>query len=369
MNDSARGGRPAGWRASDLGRTGARSAIAVLDVRGRILSSFAYGLPASVFEDTSAAVEPPSGVEPETPAGGRVSPDRADPSLAGISSPPQGSPSPPVLAPTFLRVLSLTVPLLRGDATVVHDGRAVCRIAVLLSTEWDNLPFLTLGDPLLRSLGTGGAERYDEYFGGTPLFVAYSPSGEVLVPSAEQVAPLSASLLRTKTPLWTTTLFGGTEYGPICSRRLMVRARSGTSRRRASRPPPGCFARSDCRFPVALLLPRHVDPQDARPPGPSGPGALDPSLRGELLQRVQAVVLTCALVPLVLLAVFSRNTIEPHARSGRARGGPVRCDDPPPPRGLRRMGRRRRERRADRIADPVLDGAHRPSGHPSLRRR
>ena len=175
-----------GWRESDLGRTGARSALAVTDMAGEIISSFAYGLPESVIADTTPSEPPPPG---RLPPGGAV------------------------VSEASLEVLSLRVPLLRGEKLLYRGGAPVGRLVAILSAEIDNLPFLTRGDPLLRALGAQGAELiYDEYFGGAPLFVAYSPAGEVIAPSAEQVAPLEATLVHLRVPTWTTTRCGGTDY-------------------------------------------------------------------------------------------------------------------------------------------------------------
>ena len=55
-------------------------------------------------------------------------------------------------------------------------------------------------------LGAGHRETdFDEYIGGVPLFLAYSPGGEVLFPAAERAAPLSPGQLATRGPMWTRT--------------------------------------------------------------------------------------------------------------------------------------------------------------------
>src|SRR5262249_57316078 len=43
------------WRASALGQTGLHSALALFDPSGRVLGSFAYGLPERIFADADSA--------------------------------------------------------------------------------------------------------------------------------------------------------------------------------------------------------------------------------------------------------------------------------------------------------------------------
>src|SRR4029079_8282421 len=117
-----------GWRASDLGRTGARSAVAVLGLDGRILSSFAHGLPASVFEDTPAPGAPPPPPPPAEPSAAAPPPGTSSPAASGTTrGTPAGEPASPVIVEASLRVLSLAVPLLRGDVLVTSPDRPRCR--------------------------------------------------------------------------------------------------------------------------------------------------------------------------------------------------------------------------------------------------
>lgn len=276
------------WRASDLGRAGMRSAFAVMNTDGTVLASFAYGLPDSVFSDIT----------------------RRGPTQ--LPSPDQD----PLLSQDTLTYLSLKVPLLRADAPLQRDGHPIGRLTGLISTEWDNLPFLTLSDPLLRVLGAGHQDLgANEYFGGAPLFLAFSKTGEVLFPSSEQAAPLSMKDLPVTKARWTTTRFAGSPYriylfptpeGPraigyaapatLSVTAGVVRASIGNLYLLMLLLGASAFLRiADLRRILSL----------------STIGAF---ITGSYYRRLLTVVLVSSLLPLLLLAVTFRNVIERQAR-------------------------------------------------------
>jgi signal transduction histidine kinase len=286
------------WRASALGRTGSHSALALFDTSGRLLGSFAYGLPERIFADADSAHAAPPAIHEEPDA-------------------------PPVLSEDALRVLRLQVPLLRGDVALFHEGRLTGRLAILLSREWDNLPFLTLRDPLLGTLGAGSREPdFDEYFGGAPLFLAYSLTGEVLYPAAERAAPLAPERLGAREPLWTRTSFEGHDY-----RTYLFQTPEGPRALGYAAPSALAIAAGLIRSLLASLI--ALAPILAillllTAPDPSLAGALASGsglLAGSYYRRLLTVVLASSLVPLLLLAVIFRNTIERQSRDAFEREG------------------------------------------------
>ena len=286
------------WRASALGQYGLHSALAFFDLSGRVLGSFAYGLPERIFADADSAHRAPPAIRMETGA-------------------------PPVLTEDALRVLMLRIPLLRGDVALFHEGRLVGRLAILLSREWDNIPFLTSRDPLLGTLGVGSSEPdFDEYFGGAPLFLAYSLTGEVLYPAAERAAPLPPEQLGAREPLWTRTLYEGHDY-----RTYLFQTPEGPRALGYAAPSALAITAGLIRSVLASLLAFAAilaiflllsvpDLSVARALA-SGEGFL----AGSYYRRLLAVVLASSLVPLLLLAVIFRNSIEQQSRDAFEREG------------------------------------------------
>jgi len=286
------------WQASALGQSGAHSALAVLDLSGRVLGSFAYGLPERIFADADSAHG--------TPAAVRLEPE-----------------APPVISEDALRVLRLKVPLLRGDVALFHEKRLVGHLAILLSREWDNIPFLTLRDPLLGTLGPESREPdFDEYFGGAPLFIAYSLSGEVLYPAAERAAPLAPERVGAREPLWTTISFEGHDY-----RTYLFQTPEGPRALGYAAPSVLAIAAGLIRALLASLL--VLAPILAlflllTVPDLSLARALATGggfLAGSYYRRLLAVVLASSLVPLLLLAVIFRDSIEHQSRDAFEREG------------------------------------------------
>ncbi len=287
------------WRSSDLGGNGMRSAVAVLAADGSVLASFAYGLPESVFRDT-----PPLRA-PVPTATGPARPDE------------------PALGEQHYTVVSLDVPLLRGEIGIDHDGRRVGSFAAIVSGERDNIPFLTLSDPLLRTLGAGRAEPlFEEYFGGAPLFLAWSPSGEVLFPSAERASPLPAGTLPILRAAWTRIRYAGGSYDiylfptPDGPRAIGYAARGRTFLAA------GLVRAMLAGLPLlllALLVPPLLHPP-ARAPIPER-APWTSILTGSYYRRLLAVVLLSSLVPLLLLAAIFRGSIERRTREEFERDG------------------------------------------------
>jgi signal transduction histidine kinase/HAMP domain-containing protein len=287
------------WRHSDLGKSGTRSAVAVMDTQDRVVTSFAYGLPDSVFQD--AAPYPPRPADPSGPS----------------------APGAPALSETALTVLSLRVPLLRGDAVLLRGQTPIGRISAMVSTEWDNLPFLTRSDPLLGALSARGGERtYDEYFGGPPLFVAYGRSGEVLSPSSEQIAALPSFLLDIKKPVWTTVSLAGTSY-----RTCVFPTPDGPRGIGYVPEEPVAIIAGFLRALVVLLpligavLAMGIVLRPGMPLAALSPGRWIASLWSSYPRRLQTVVLASALLPLLLISAVFRNTIEQKAREGVEQAG------------------------------------------------
>ena len=286
------------WRHSDLGKSGTRSAVAVMDLQGRVVTSFAYGLPDSVFQDAAPSLPPPR--EPDSPSGNS-----------------------PVLTETALTVLSLRIPLLRGDATLLRAQTPIGRISAMVSTEWDNLPFLTRSDPLLGALSARGNERiYDEYFGGPPLFVAYGRSGEVLSPSSEQIAALPSHLLDLTGPVWTSVGLAGTSY-----RTCVFPTPDGPRGIGYVPQRPVAIIAGFLRALVVLLpligavLAVGVLLRPGTPLSALSPASWIASLWSSYPRRLQTVVLASALLPLLLISAVFRNTIEQKAREGVEQAG------------------------------------------------
>jgi signal transduction histidine kinase len=286
------------WRASALGKTGSHSAVALFDPSGHVLGSFAYGLPERIFADADSARGAPPAI-------------------------PLESDAEPVLSDDALRVLRLRIPLLRGDVAVFHEGHLVGRLAILLSREWDNLPFLTLRDPLLGTLGAGTREPdFDEYFGGAPLFLAYSLTGEVLYPAAERAAPLTPEQLGAREPRWIRIPFEGHDY-----RTYLFQTPEGPRALGYAAPSALAIAAGLIRAVLASLLALAAilavyllltlpDLSLARAVASAGG-----FLAGSYYRRLLTVVLASSLVPLLLLAVIFRNSIEQQSRDAFEREG------------------------------------------------
>ena len=150
------------WAATRLAVDGLRSSVAVLDEVGRLRSEFTFNLPPGAYKSSPASPQPDS---------------------------------PPTIRPDEYRLLTLRIPLLRGEAPLRGEGRAVGRLVIQLSEEPDNVPFLTRNDPLVALLDAGGRDPiYDEFLGGDPLLVVYASDGEVLHSSAPRPPALGPGL-------------------------------------------------------------------------------------------------------------------------------------------------------------------------------
>jgi signal transduction histidine kinase len=151
------------WSQTELAVNGTKSAVAVLDTHGVLRSEFTENLPPGINDNL-------------------------------VTAPPWSSVL--EIGPDDYRVLSLRIPLLRGEGPLYADGEVVGRLVVQLSSEPDNIPFLTRNDPLATTHSAGGWDPiYDEFLEGEPALLVYSPGGEVQHSSALRPPSLRTGIL------------------------------------------------------------------------------------------------------------------------------------------------------------------------------
>jgi signal transduction histidine kinase/HAMP domain-containing protein len=138
------------WRGSPLAPGGVRSAFVLLDEEGRRVSEFSSALPLGID---------PAGDEGDGEAGG--------------------------IRPVTFTLLTLRLPLLRGETLLRRDATPVGRLVVFLSRDRDNIPAFTRNDPLPAGLSPDGPDPvYDEFLGGEPVVALFTASGELISSTA-----------------------------------------------------------------------------------------------------------------------------------------------------------------------------------------
>ncbi|PYT07608.1 MAG: hypothetical protein DMF49_07700, partial [Acidobacteria bacterium] len=168
------------WSRTELAVDGLKSALSVLDRTGHLRSEFTYNLPPGIYK--SSPTDPPD------------------------------SPRTTVREDAY-SLLTLRIPLLRGETPLRNGQEIVGRLVVQLSREPDNLTFFMRNDPLVAALFPGGRDPiYDEYLGGEPVMVLYSLDGKVIHSSALRPPSIPTGLrerLGEDSALWGDVEIGG----------------------------------------------------------------------------------------------------------------------------------------------------------------